>query len=60
MCSVSFVDRAVEAEARLDADGEQVERVREIGADRLAAARMRTRGRVGDHEAGGGEERHER
>ena len=31
-------DRAVEAEARLDADGEQIERVRQLAADRVAAA----------------------
>ena len=33
-----LVDRAVEAEARLDGDGEQVERVGQLRADRLPAA----------------------
>ena len=37
MCSLQLRDRAVEAEARLDADGEQVERVGQVGADALRA-----------------------
>ena len=32
MCSLSFASERVEAETGLDADGEQVERVRKVGA----------------------------
>src|SRR2546429_5245638 len=52
----SLRDCAVEAEARLDADGEQVERVRQLRPDRLLTGLdPRVDDEVGADEAPGGE-----